>query len=549
MTKTKPKTTGYIIAEKQPFAQSLLWEWQQHYFANMGVEAWRQSEVPHYVTSNPTMANSYAEIVFALWRDQQRPGQPDKASDEPLYVSELGAGSGRFAFHFLKRLTHLCHQAALSPVSFCYILTDVAESNLDFLHRHPRFQAYFESGLLDLAHFDVNQSSQLHLRLRDQTITPASLNRPLVAIANYLFDSIPQDLFYINDDRCYQGLMSLMTPEDPTTLSLEQTLANMHYTYHYRELTEPPYPEAYLQQLISTYQGTLSDTHLLFPVVGLRCLQRLRALSKLGMLLLSADKGQHRLSALQGRKPPRLMVHGACISLSVNYHALKAFCEQSGGMALFPDYHHRRLIVSTLLLLNEAGSYTETQRAYQRHVQEFSPEEFHTITIHARKSIPEMSVEEILAYVRLSLYDSHQFAHYLPHLTELAPQLNSKERRNLSDAVDKVWDLYFPLGEEVDLAHQIACLLYEMDDYALALTYFERSTEIYGEYIGTLYNMAVCYQFLEQHEQAESLLCKVLKYEPDNHQAKSLLAAYKFGNDSDPETPFSPKTPLPLLPK
>ena len=105
MTKTKAEITGYIIAEKQPFSQSLLWEWQQHYFAEMGVEAWRQGEVPHYVTSNPTMANSYAEIVFALWRDQQRLGQPDKASDEPLYLCELGAGSGRFAFHFLKRLT------------------------------------------------------------------------------------------------------------------------------------------------------------------------------------------------------------------------------------------------------------------------------------------------------------------------------------------------------------------------------------------------------------------------------------------------------------
>ena len=66
----------------------------------MGVEAWRQGEVPHYVTSNPTMANSYAEIVFALWRDQQRPGQPDKASDEPLYLCELGAGLGPVCLSF-----------------------------------------------------------------------------------------------------------------------------------------------------------------------------------------------------------------------------------------------------------------------------------------------------------------------------------------------------------------------------------------------------------------------------------------------------------------
>ena len=141
-----------------------------------------------------------------------------------------------------------------------------------------------------------------------------------------------------------------------------------------------------------------------------------------------------------------------------------------------------------------------------------------------------MSAEEILAYVRLSLYDSHQFARYLPRLTELAPELNARDRRNLSDTVDKVWDLYYPLGEEVDLAHQIACLLYEMDDYARALTFFERSIDIYREHTGTLYNMAVCYQFLDQHEQAETLLRKVVQHDPDNHPAQTLLAGYTTAN-------------------
>ena len=64
--------TGYILETQQVFSKSLLWDLQRQYFAQMGVEAWRQGEVPHYVTSNPTIANSYAEVVFAFWRDQQR---------------------------------------------------------------------------------------------------------------------------------------------------------------------------------------------------------------------------------------------------------------------------------------------------------------------------------------------------------------------------------------------------------------------------------------------------------------------------------------------
>jgi Tfp pilus assembly protein PilF len=63
-----------------------------------------------------------------------------------------------------------------------------------------------------------------------------------------------------------------------------------------------------------------------------------------------------------------------------------------------------------------------------------------------------------------------------------------------------------------------------MDDYARALTYFERSIEIYGEHTGTLFNMAACHQMLGQSAQAESLLRKVLKYDPDNQQARASLA-------------------------
>ena len=72
--------------------------------------------MPHYVTSNPTIANRYAEIVLAFWRDRQRLAP----QSEPLTICELGAGSARFAFHFLRRLSALCAQAEVPPQAFRY---------------------------------------------------------------------------------------------------------------------------------------------------------------------------------------------------------------------------------------------------------------------------------------------------------------------------------------------------------------------------------------------------------------------------------------------
>src|SRR5436305_2417201 len=110
----------FLLEERQPFCRSLIWQLQDRYFAERGVEAWRQGEVPHYVTSNPTIANAYAELVLAFWRDQQ--ALATAASDAPQYICELGAGSGRFAFHFLTRLADLCADTGVAPTAFRYVL-------------------------------------------------------------------------------------------------------------------------------------------------------------------------------------------------------------------------------------------------------------------------------------------------------------------------------------------------------------------------------------------------------------------------------------------
>jgi hypothetical protein len=488
-------TPRHVLERRRPFSQSALWDLQRRYFAERGVEAWRRGEVPHYVVSNPRVADSYAEIVFGFLRDRDR--LAGASATEPLYVCELGAGSGRFAFHFLRRLAALCGQAGVATASFRYVLTDCVPANLEFWKRHPRFRPFFEAGMLDLALFDVGDSGEIALLGAARTLDAGSLAQPLVVIANYVFDSVPQELFHIDGGRSRQCLVSLAMDEDPGDLDAAQLLERVRCSYACRALETPVYQEPWLEELLDGYRRSLQDTYLLFPAAALRCLERLRALSGQGLLLLSADKGEHRLSALQGDEPPALIHHGS-FSLSVNYHAIKEYCERSGGLAMFPDAQHHSVSVSACLIADRAADHLETRRAYARHVQDFSPDDFYTIATHARPSIGAMSVEEILAYLRLGHYDAHQFGRYLPRLMQLAPQLGRHQHRAVSDAVDRVWDLYFPLGEELDLADVMARLLYEMDDYGGALRYFERSTAIYGPHAGTAANMATCRQLLAQ---------------------------------------------------
>jgi tetratricopeptide (TPR) repeat protein len=518
-----PESAGHTLEQGQVFSRSLLWDLQQRYFDGRGVEAWRASEVPHYVSSNPTMADAYAEIVLAFLVDRERLAPADEASGEPLHLLELGAGSGRFACHFLTRLVRLCERAGVAPERFRYVLTDRVEANLAFWEGHPSLQPFFERGLLDRALFDLGETPEVALRRRSEVLGSGSLGRPLVVIANYLFDSVPQDLFVLAGGACRQGLVSLAVDEDPAGLDAGELLARLRCDVSAGPPAESPYEEPWLCDLLEEYRAALAETHLLFPALGLRGLARLRSLSRAGLLLLSADHGEHRLAALDGLEPPQLFRHGS-FSLPVNYHAIGAWVSREGGLPLFPQVAANSLVVSCCLLTDRAGEHGEVRRAFERRVRDFGPDDYFTVVGHAWKTQPEMSKAALAAYLRLGLYDSHLLARLLPRWLEVADELDMGERAELCAALDQAWEGYFPLGEDIDLARQIAELLYAIDEYRGALGYFRRSVEIYGPDTGTLYNMAVCHSLLGEEDRALPLLQALLAHDPENEAARGLLA-------------------------
>jgi len=515
-----------ILEKNSRFSESLLWKLQENYFAEKGVDAWRQGEVPHYATSNPTIAGAYAEMVLGLLRDVKR---RDISSCQPLYILNLGAGSGRFDYHFLQKLTHLCSRVLFGPPPFCYIISDFSQKNLDFLQQHSHFRPFIEKGVLDFARFDAKTDTEIQLILSGAKLRKNKLELPLVAIANYLFDSLPQDLFYLKNQKISECRTTLKRPIEPDTSSpTDDLLKKIQLSYTYRPTELPYYEEPFLNELLKRYQHCLSDTHLPFPHIGLRCLARLKQLSSQGLLLLSADKGFHKKSQLLRRRPPHLTPHYGCFSLSVNYHAFKSYSEQQGGISLFPGHQHRSIDIACLLLLQKPDRYLETQLAHDRWIESFGPDDFFTIKKEAlEKQIDTLTLKSILAYVRWSGYDARLFQQCLSRLSKLLPKSTANERQDLITMVHRVWDIYFPLGERYDLPFHLAKLLYQMDRYSEALIYFQRSlkkdTSDPKHKISILLNIALSYNRMKENQTALLWIEKALSLDPNHERANVLL--------------------------
>src|SRR6185312_9786613 len=140
---------------------------------------------------------------------------------------------------------------------------------------HPALQSYIEQGLLDFARFDAVHDTELHLVVSNIAIQPGDLKQPLLIVANYFFDSIPQELIYVGDGKIYECDVLVEYPENFNQLNPSEALEQMTMNYEHRQAPEYEVETYPYYDVITLYKQELEDSHILFPVVGLRCLERL----------------------------------------------------------------------------------------------------------------------------------------------------------------------------------------------------------------------------------------------------------------------------------
>jgi hypothetical protein len=493
------------------FSQSKIWHFQRKYFIESGIDSWSSGAVPHYVTSNPVVGKTYAEMALALLRDLAFKGK----TVDTLFLLELGAGHGRLCYHFFKHFEKYYEESAIVLPPFVYILSDFTEANLDFWKEQSRLRPYIAKGWLDFALFDAEKSSEIVLQTTGKVIRKEDLNQPLIVVANYFFDSIPQDLFYINDHTISDCEIIVSNELDANEYSTSEIIANLEIEYAYKAIEKNKYQDAVQEKILSNYIQKLKNTHLMFPNVGIDCINRLKKLSSAGLILMTADKGIHYLSGLENRSPPKLSKHGS-FSLNVNYHALKEHCNLSGGHALFPRHQQAYIDIGCLIYVEDHASFKETRNAYERFVNDFGPDDYFSLKKLIEKHYDTFTVRDIFSVIRLSAYDAHIFKQMTPRIMELIPEFTDNEKWNLYQAIPRIWDTYYPIGEETDLALSLGLILYYLDFYDAAIVFFEKSLILYGQQAHVLFNVALCYYYTERFLESKSIVIKLLEDDSEN---------------------------------
>jgi|WetSurMetagenome_2_1015567.scaffolds.fasta_scaffold08538_3 hypothetical protein len=504
---------GSILEGPQRLSHSILWKLQRRFFETQGIDAWRKSIVPHYITSNPFIARSYSRIVSGFFRDCLASNLISDP-DQPVYIIELGAGSGRFSYHFLKSfLAHAEFLRQKEGIRFRYIMSDFAPQTIAYWQSHPSLLPFVKESHLAFARYDVGGDALMELSGSQQPLLTGTVRNPLVVIANYFFDGIPQDYFSIRGGELYEQLAGVRIAAGDADQDAPDLLDRIQVDFESRPASADYYGDPDLDRLLDGYQHRLIDADFLFPCSALRCVRDLSRLSGGRMLLVSADQGYSSEEELLRQGTPEIRHHGS-FSMLVNYHALGEYVQKCGGQVLHPASSPSSLNVSCFVLgIPDAGT-PETRRIFDETVVQFGPDDFFSVKMGIAKAHEHMTLSQLLAYLRLGGGDGNMLLGVLPALTELAQTCTDVERVELKRALQQVWENYYPIGEEQDLPFEIGVLLYRAAWYKDALEMFAHSLRLQGPCSWTLYNMGLCHYMLGEQEAAQACMVEARRLDP-----------------------------------
>lgn len=495
------------LESQQSLSSSCLWQLQREYFERQGIEAW-SGQVPFYVTSNPFIAETYAEMLVAAIRDvlQHNP----EAAKHPFYVVELGTGAGQFSFYFLKRLEDLRQLFSLTA-EIVYIMSDFTDKNIEFWQQQHQLKSFAEQGVLDFAKLDLTDLTSITLVKRQQVLDSECLYNPLFIVANYIFDTIAHDAFYVKDGQISPALVTVKTdtaPDEPIELEelkveFEPQAPDINY-----------YQNPELNKILQSYQQDIVEGYCLMPIEALQCLQFFWQLTKGKFAVIASDKGYSHVDQMQHLIEPHIAFHGS-FSLMVNFDAIAKYFVYQGGQALLQS--ERRGLSSGVFLgpgiVEQMGGL---HYVFDLHMEQFGPAEYFLYHRYLSDTFEKANLSTLLAHLHLAKWDPYMFFRLSKRIQDLLLKAATVDKLNLYKNLHKVVEKFYFLSENDGTLFEVGLCYHLLEDYQAALQVYLLVYAHYPKTYHLVYNLGLCHSALGDDAAALDYFKQAFAIRPDS---------------------------------
>jgi len=506
------------IEEGVPFSESLLWKLQHNAYKHSGPRAWK-------ISNNPYIARAYAWQTIAAIRDWESELDPNA----PLYIVEVGAGAGRFSYLYLKELTRLL------PIEqqICLVISDNVEDYLDFWLNHPKLKSFIDDGKLDFANYDPTKGSECTLVKSGTTLN--NLSNPLIAITNYFYAALPNDLFRYEDGQLLEGYPVLSGDritkeeliEDPKKMKeVDVKFAPTEIEHFPRYPDDPGFDE-----VLQSFKTCLPEgTPFLIPAESFRTIRNLKTLANDRLFIISGDKAFHTPKELKENCDHRPIVTDfGDVNVDVNGYALKLYTEfLEGTMENYPrppktDY---RDILFNHWIISFNKPHTQARDQFHSlFVDGFNTLDCHKLIDKTLSGDDEFTVDQVLSFFQLSNFDP-QLLYFFKRLNikELFTSLEDSKYHVMSEVMKNVKEHFFWISKEDDaLAYLLAQAFYYLYDFEACKEILSHVIQQSGESAQFRYFLALSYKESGDLVSADKEFKRTLELDPKHPFAGKYL--------------------------
>lgn len=518
----------FFIEESSKLSESKIWTLLEQYYQASSISAWNQ--IPFYPTSNPFIAEAYADVILNFILDYKE--QIDYS--KPLYILEMAAGTGCFSFYLLRELRKRKESfELLRKVNLQYLMVDFTADNPANWKQNEKLKSFRDEGWLQFGVFKPLDDAFVMSCPDDKSEPVQILNselcsgNPLIAIANYFFDSIKQDAFQVQSRQLTevrQRFECKREAANPDEIKFESMRKTGTETYH--EVSRDYYGDGRLNNVLKSYCRDFENASVLFPLGAFTVISNLLKISSDNLLLISSDKGFTDKDYVKGRREQPFVAHHGIFSYSVNYDAIRRYFEELGGTSLNTTDDNLSVSSSVNFLLKDKGNALEhskfffTDKMDRQNLANYLYFLQDLLTDVEPKKSNEL-LRSCMGYIQLCNYDPIVFCLAAPRIYFYLETISSSQAQHLLFIIEKVKENFYSVQQQYDVFYWIGRIYYGMSRLDDALKSFADSMLTFGESSSALYYIAACHEVKKDFNTALRYYKDTLRLEPDCEFTKS----------------------------
>jgi hypothetical protein len=518
-----PAKEEFAINSDMRLSQCEVWRMLEQVYQFGGKGLWEQ--VPYYVTSSTFLAGTYAELIVSFLFDHYK----SLNKKEPIYIVEMGTGTGCLSFYLMKELAR---KRALFPhleeLKLKYVMCDFSTNTINDWLNNKELKQFRDNGTLEFAIFKPEEQTEI-VTYDGTHIGPSTVKNPIIAIANYFFDSLKHDAFRVKDHQIEETLHTFYFEDANGAENTSSPFEGLRKRESYAPVSDKYYDDPVLDKVLQSYGPQYENATFLFPLGAFNCLDNLRTMSNNQLVLLSTDKGYTQADFMQGLWEQPFVAHHGIFSYSVNYDAIAKYFNVLGGFSYASNALSFSVETQMSLLLDGTKSEDMTQTRYHflENVARRNDINYlyycQNLLLTAGTCSKNDMVRTYISLIRTSNCDPIALYMCGEMIAAAVGEVGNDLRRHLMAVLDEVEANFYHVRQRTDALYYSGKIRYMIDDFEGCVKAVTRSISEFGENSHSLYYLAACNEVKKDFAAALDLYKRSLAIDPNCEVTKKAV--------------------------